>query len=80
MINRVAFTMYPVTDLNRAREFYEGGLGLKPGYLIEKSWVEYDVGGTCFGLYAFRLPWEQNPPSATNLRWRSMIWTRPWPN
>jgi predicted enzyme related to lactoylglutathione lyase len=67
MIKRVAFTMYPVTDLDRARQFYENNLGLKHGYLIEKSWVEYDAGGTCFGLYAFRLPWEKNPPPSTNL-------------
>ena len=26
----IAFTGYPVTDLKRARQFYEGILGLKP--------------------------------------------------
>lgn len=26
MLNRVAFTMYPVTDMAAARDFYEGHL------------------------------------------------------
>lgn len=59
--------MYPVADLERARQFYEHDLGLKPGYVVEKNWVEYDAGGTCFGLYTFRLPWEQSEPRAGNL-------------
>lgn len=43
-----AFTGYPVTDMVRARAFYEGVLGLKTGMVWEEatcSWVEYDVGG-----------------------------------
>jgi predicted enzyme related to lactoylglutathione lyase len=67
MIKRVAFTMYPVSDLKRARQFYEDDLGLKPGYDVENNWVEYDAGGTCFGLYTFRLPWEQGMTRSTNL-------------
>jgi extradiol dioxygenase family protein len=61
MIKKVAFTMYPVTDMDRARRFYEEQLGLNPGYIVEKSWIEYDVGGTCFGIYTFKLPWESGP-------------------
>jgi len=30
MITEIAFTGTPVTDIKRAREFYEGVLGLKP--------------------------------------------------
>lgn len=67
MIKRVAFTMYPVADLKRARRFYEDYLGLKPGYIVENNWVEYDTGGTCFGLYTFRLPWEQGSTRSGNL-------------
>jgi predicted enzyme related to lactoylglutathione lyase len=67
MIKRVAFTMYPVSDIDRARQFYEGHLGLKSGYIVEKNWVEYDVDGTCFGIYAFRLPWEKVIPTFGNL-------------
>lgn len=43
-----AFTGYPVTDMARARGFYEGVLGLTPGMVWEEggnAWIEYDVGG-----------------------------------
>ena len=43
----VAFIGYPVTDMPRARAFYEGVLGLKPGDTWEhegKAWVEFDLG------------------------------------
>jgi predicted enzyme related to lactoylglutathione lyase len=43
-----AFTGYPVTDMARARAFYEGVLGLKTGTIWEEAdhaWVEYDLGG-----------------------------------
>lgn len=42
-----AFTGYPVTDMKRARAFYEGVLNLKPATVFEhegKFWVEYEVG------------------------------------
>ncbi|RRJ95172.1 VOC family protein [Opitutaceae bacterium TAV4] len=42
-----AFTVNPVTDIARARKFYEQILGLKPGSVWEDaqfSWIEYDVG------------------------------------
>lgn len=43
-----AFTGYPVTDMVRARAFYEDMLGLKTGMVWENSgrfWIEYDLGG-----------------------------------
>ena len=43
-----AFTGYPVTDLPRARGFYEGVLGLKTSAVWQdgdKGWIEYDLGG-----------------------------------
>ena len=44
-----AFTGYPVTDLVRARDFYEGLLGLKTSRVWEeengRAWIEYDLGG-----------------------------------
>ena len=46
-VTAIAFTGYPVTDLPRARAFYEGLLGLKTGLVYEtdgKGWIEYDVG------------------------------------
>ena len=44
---KVAFTCYAVSDMSRARSFYEGVLGLKPGMVHESehgSWVEYEIG------------------------------------
>jgi predicted enzyme related to lactoylglutathione lyase len=43
----IAFTGYPVTDIARARAFYEGVLGLKTGAVFEhegRHWIEYEVG------------------------------------
>jgi predicted enzyme related to lactoylglutathione lyase len=54
MFKKVAFTMYPVTDVARARRFYEETLGLAVGNAGEhagKWWVEYDLpGGGCLAL------------------------------
>lgn len=54
MIKKVAFTMYPVEDVARAREFYEATLGLTPGMKGgqgDKQWIEYDLpGGGCLAI------------------------------
>ncbi len=42
-----AFTGYSVTDMPRARAFYENVLNLIPGTVFDhdgKSWVEYEIG------------------------------------
>lgn len=43
----IAFIGYPVTDLKRARRFYEEILGLKQARIFgdeQAAWVEYDIG------------------------------------
>ncbi len=52
MIKKVAFTMYPVKDMRRARDFYEKLLGLEVGSIFgDDAWVEYDLpGGGCFAI------------------------------
>lgn len=40
----IAFTAYAVTNMPRARKFYEGALGLKPARVLSKNFVEYDIG------------------------------------
>ncbi len=52
MIKKVAFTMYPVTNMDRARKFYEQTLQLAQGSTYaEGGWVEYDLpGGGCFAI------------------------------
>jgi predicted enzyme related to lactoylglutathione lyase len=49
----LAFCCYAVTDMARARKFYEGVLGLKPTSVVEHpghKWVEYE-----FGPYALAI-------------------------
>ncbi len=46
-ITEIAFTGYPVTDVPRARSFYEGVLRLQPSVQFEhegRHWIEYDIG------------------------------------
>ena len=48
-----AFTGYPVTDLARARGFYEGVIGLKPATVWEgegKGWIEYELGDATLAI------------------------------
>jgi predicted enzyme related to lactoylglutathione lyase len=56
MFKKVAFTMYPVQDPQRARAFYEGTLGLTAGkHSASGTWSEYDLpGGGCLALFATR--------------------------
>lgn len=53
MFKKVAFTLYPVQDTQRARHFYENVLGLKVGLHMESGmWTEYDLpGGGCLALF-----------------------------
>jgi predicted enzyme related to lactoylglutathione lyase len=53
MLQKVAFTMYPVKDAVRARAFYENTLGLKRGSAAPNGvWTEYDLpGGGCLALF-----------------------------
>jgi catechol 2,3-dioxygenase-like lactoylglutathione lyase family enzyme len=60
----LAYTVYPVTDLNRARTFYEGTLGLKAATAYEgggMGWVEYEIGP---GVLALGSGAEKFKPSA----------------
>ena len=52
MIRHIAFTMYPVSDMARARRFYEETLGLRltRREAREFEWVEYDLDGGTFAL------------------------------
>ncbi len=52
MIRKIAFTIYPVTDMQRARKFYEEVLKLKLGSVFANGeWVEYDLPNEgCFAI------------------------------
>ncbi|HXF94257.1 MAG TPA: VOC family protein, partial [Nitrospiraceae bacterium] len=48
--------MYPVTDMSRARRFYEEALGLKLARIMEEggqAWAEYDLPGGTFAITTF---------------------------
>ena len=48
---KIAFTGIPVTDMKRARAFYEGVLNLQvSGEFGEGVWIEYDVGPDTLAL------------------------------
>jgi len=49
-IQSVAFFAYPVTEISRARSFYEGVLGLKLDHNYNDAWLEYDIAGQTFAI------------------------------
>ncbi|HEX2852300.1 MAG TPA: VOC family protein [Opitutaceae bacterium] len=40
----IAFTAYAVTNMAKARKFYEGVLGLKVSRKFSRNFIEYDIG------------------------------------
>jgi catechol 2,3-dioxygenase-like lactoylglutathione lyase family enzyme len=69
-ITDVAFIGYPVSDIERARTFYENLLGLKVGefdHEIEgapgKYWIEYEIGNSTFAISNTWEPSGQSGPS-----------------
>ncbi len=43
-VTELSFVAIPVTDVTKARRFYEGVLGFKAaGEFLEGGWVEYDL-------------------------------------
>ena len=53
-IKELAFVFHPVTDIARARKFYEELLGLKTGVQVEFApgqwWIEYDIAGQALAV------------------------------
>jgi predicted enzyme related to lactoylglutathione lyase len=50
-VTGLAFVGIPVTDMKRAREFYENVLGLKVGEVMgDGQWVEYDLGNNTLAV------------------------------
>ncbi|MBL9207330.1 MAG: VOC family protein [Opitutaceae bacterium] len=63
-VKEIAFTGYPVTDMPRARAFYEGLLRLVPTTTFEhegKSWIEYDVGPATLAITNMAQKWKPSP-------------------
>jgi predicted enzyme related to lactoylglutathione lyase len=53
-VKELAFVFHPVTDIPRARKFYEEVLGLKTGVQVEfgpgQWWIEYDIAGQALAI------------------------------
>jgi predicted enzyme related to lactoylglutathione lyase len=63
-ITEIAFTGYPVTDMKRARAFYEEVLGLTPSHVFSDAnfaWVEYDIGPGTISISNGAPDWKPNP-------------------
>jgi catechol 2,3-dioxygenase-like lactoylglutathione lyase family enzyme len=62
-VMEIAFVGYPVTDLQRARQFYEGVLGLKPTSIFgddKQAWIEYDIGPNTLAIGNGAPDWKPN--------------------
>jgi predicted enzyme related to lactoylglutathione lyase len=60
----IAFTGYPVTNLKRARQFYEGALGLTVSKVFgdeNTAWVEYDIGPGTLAIGNMAPEWRPSP-------------------
>ena len=64
-VTEIAFSCYPVTDMARARKFYEVVLGLKPtmthGEPGGMQWTEYDIGNGTLSLGCGAPDWKPQP-------------------
>lgn len=57
-ITNLAFVGTPVTDMKRAREFYEGMLKLKVSEeMMGGNWVEYDLGNNTLAIASVGDQW-----------------------
>lgn len=68
----IAFMAYPVTDLKRAKAFYEGTLGLETASVWgdeNKGWVEYDIGPGTLAITNMVPDWS---PSASGGGWAAL--------
>jgi len=60
----IAFSCYPVTDLKRAKQFYENTLGLKQTTVWgddNQAWIEYDIGPSTLAITNFPSEWKPSP-------------------
>ncbi len=68
-ITDIAFFAYAVSDMKKARAFYEGALGLKSNSEFDGSgypnWVEYEIGTGTLGVGCAPGMWEPSPKGAS---------------
>jgi predicted enzyme related to lactoylglutathione lyase len=57
-VKKIGFVAIPVTEMKRARAFYEGVLGLRiADEMMNGQWVEYDVGGDTLAIASLGTDW-----------------------
>lgn len=58
-IKNIAFVGIPVTDMKRAREFYEDMLGLQPDpEMTGEHWTEYSIGEATLAIACVGEQWK----------------------
>ncbi len=60
MIKKIAFTSYPVTDMERSVDFYGNVLGFNLLFKRE-DWSEFDIDGQRLTLHKEEIPSGKNP-------------------
>ncbi len=57
-VQKIGFVAIPVTEMKRARSFYEGVLGLEVSdEMMDGKWVEYDLGSDTLALAGISEEW-----------------------
>ena len=57
-VKEIGFVAIPVTDVPRARKFYEGVIGLKQsGEFLDGRWVEYEIGKDTLAIANVNMDW-----------------------
>ncbi len=58
-VKEIGFVAIPVTDVARARKFYENVLGLKQsGEFLDGRWVEYGIGTGTLAIANVNMDWK----------------------
>jgi catechol 2,3-dioxygenase-like lactoylglutathione lyase family enzyme len=92
-IERLAFIAFPVSDLQRARQFYADSMGA-PIVAEGADWTDFDLGGTVIRIYVHQGPYRRQHSGlqflvenvdeafvelmATGAKLRSDVRTEPW--
>lgn len=57
-VKKLAFAAVPVTEMKRARAFYEGVLDLQVSdEMMDGKWIEYDLGGDTLAIASLGTDW-----------------------
>ena len=57
-VKKLGFVAIPVTDVKRARAFYEGVLDLQVSdEMMDGNWIEYDLGGDTLAIASVGETW-----------------------